>query len=74
MDIRRKIWIYGVGVSVKPPETLKVHWHAIFLLHFLKAGVSMIILTAYIPDENVYFLSYINLKFQKGNPKYIFCT
>ena len=50
----------------------------IFLFYVLQAGVS--ILLCYkknmktIQYPGIYFMSYINLKFQKGNPKHIFCT
>ena len=44
------------------------------VLYVLKTGVPTIILIPNILGKNVYFLSYINLKFQKGSPMYIFCT
>ena len=51
---------------------LKVPWHANFLIHILKAGVSMIISIPNISQKNVYFMSYINLKVRKGSSKYNF--
>ena len=53
---------------------LKVPWHAIFVLSILKAGVSMIILIPNISENDAYFMSLINSKFQEGNSKYIICT
>ena len=40
---------------------LKGPWHAKFVLHILKAGVSKIILIQNIPEKNVYFMNYFNL-------------
>ena len=43
-------------------------------LYVLKAGFSTIILIPNVPGKNVYFLSYIILKFRKGSPKYSFAN
>ena len=44
----------------------------IFIFFILKAGVSVIILIPNIPENNVYFRRYINLKDRKRSPKYSF--
>ena len=44
------------------------------LLYILKADVSEIILIPKLLVKNVYFMRYIELKFSKGSPRYIFCT
>ena len=44
------------------------------LLYILKESVLRIVLIPNIPENNVYFMSYIDSKFQKGNPKCIICT
>ena len=61
------IFYFFFGVYVKGPLVCNL-----FLLCFLKTGVSAIILIENIPEQNVYFLNNSNLKFQKGSAKYRF--
>ena len=49
---------------------LKVPCYAKIVLYILKACFSAIILIPNFPENNVYFMSYSNLKVRKGSSKY----
>ena len=44
-----------------------------FLSHIMEVGVSRFFIPN-IVENHAHFMSYINLKFQKGNGEYIFCS